>query len=328
LWRTPADDALLAKVAACPNITHDDLMVLVRQMLADERAVTGLQAFFTWWLTLDRIATLTPDAALFPNVTPQLLQSMADEPRLFGTDLVRGTDPSLPSLLASSSSFVDGRLAALYGLPGIDPGAPFQKVSFNSASLRAGVLTMPGILAQGASGTQSAPFRRAVFVRERLLCQAIPPPPPGHDLPPIPAPGQTQRQALEMNVGTRGTVCGSCHIFLTVGFAFENFDPLGRLRGIDNGGIIDASGTIDVGGRTIRYSGPVDLALQLSVTPETSECFARHWLAFALNLPQVGMLDSRRGDLLLPALLAFRNAGLDIRELIAAVASTAPFLAR
>jgi hypothetical protein len=315
-------------VAACPDITHDDLLVLVRQMLADDRAVAGLQAFFTWWLSLDKIASVTPDAQLFPGVTPELLQSMADEPRRFGTDVVRGTDPSLPSLLASSTSFVDGRLAPLYGLAGVDPGAPFQKVLFNTASLRAGVLTMPGILAQCATPTQTAPSRRAVFVRQRLLCLAIPPPPPGLGGAPNPTPGQTQRQSLEMNLASGGPACTACHNFLTVGFAFENFDVLGRLRGIDNGGIIDASGTTNLNATTIRYNGPVDLVLQLSAAPETSDCFARHWLAFALNLTDVGMLDAQQTGGLAPAIQTFQSSGLDIRGLIAMVASTAPFLAR
>jgi hypothetical protein len=187
---------------------------------------------------------------------------------------------------------------------------------------------MPGILAQGATPTQTAPSRRAVFVRQCLLCQAIPPPPPGIGGVPNPTPGQTQRQLLEMNLASGGPSCAACHDLLTVGFAFENFDAMGRLRGFDNGGIIDASGTIRLNTTTIRYNGPVDLVLQLSAAPETSDCFARQWLAFALNLADVGMLDGQQTNSLAPAIPTFQRTGLDIRGLIAMVASTAPFLAR
>ena len=74
---------------------------------------------------------------------------------------------------------------------------------------------------------------KGVFVRKNILCDAIPPPPPGANAkPPDLQPGMTTRETVEELTQMQGTVCAGCHAALinALGFATENFDALGRYR--------------------------------------------------------------------------------------------------
>jgi hypothetical protein len=56
----------------------------------------------------------------------------------------------------------------------------------------AGILTQGAFLAAHSSSNETSPVRRGKFVRERLLCGEVAPPPPGVDVtPPESTPGQT-----------------------------------------------------------------------------------------------------------------------------------------
>jgi hypothetical protein len=74
---------------------------------------------------------------------------------------------------------------------------------------------------------------KGVFIRKNILCDAIPPPPPGANAkPPELQPGMTTRETVEELTQMQGTVCAGCHLALinSLGFATENFDALGRYR--------------------------------------------------------------------------------------------------
>ena len=55
----------------------------------------------------------------------------------------------------------------------------FEMVKFPADSQRAGILGQGTFLASTAGPTETSPTARGIFIRERLLCQHVPPPPPG-----------------------------------------------------------------------------------------------------------------------------------------------------
>ena len=97
-----------------------------------------------------------------------------------------------------------------------------------------------------SQANRTSPVTRGKWILENLL-GAPPPAPPAN----VPGLEQTQvegtlRQRMEQH--RKNPVCASCHNMMDpLGFALENFDPLGRWRQEDNGHPVDASGTMPDG---------------------------------------------------------------------------------
>jgi hypothetical protein len=98
------------------------------------------------------------------------------------------------------------------------------------------VLTQIGFLASNAGAFENDPIHRGVFMNLQLLCTGLPPPP--NVVPPLPPPieGETLRERIDAHTG-KGTCGEGCHGYLInpIGFAFENYDPLGEWQTMDAG---------------------------------------------------------------------------------------------
>src|SRR5204862_3174910 len=87
-------------------------------------------------------------------------------------------DLSLTNFIACDFTFLNGRLAKHYGVPGVD-GHAMRKVALPPGSHRGGVLTMAAVLKVTANGTNTSPVTRGAWVLDRIL-GTPPPPPPGN----------------------------------------------------------------------------------------------------------------------------------------------------
>ena len=96
-----------------------------------------------------------------------------------------------------------------------------------------------------AKSDESAPIHRGAFVRRKLLCGRLPPPPPGLATPlPAVSPGVSKRQRITEH--TAGAACVWCHdTFNPLGFALERFDISGLYHEVDQGLPIDTHVTFD-----------------------------------------------------------------------------------
>src|SRR5690606_23424651 len=113
---------------------------------------------------------------------------------------------------------------------------------------------------------------RGKYLRERVLCQVIPPPPGdvNTDLGEDSEEAQTVREKLEQH--QKDPTCAGCHSILDPpGFLFEHFDSIGSYRTLDNGYPIDASGDLD--GKPL--SGARDLAAALETDPRVGRCIVQ-----------------------------------------------------
>ena len=157
----------------------------------------------------------------------------------------------LASLFQSELSFAKSpELSRLYGVPAWDGSA--EPPAF-PAGQRPGLLTRALFLSTGSPNTR--PIMKGVFIRKNILCDAIPPPPPGANAkPPELQPGMTTRETVEELTQMPGTVCAGCHLALinSLGFATENFDALGRYRTEQR--FFDAAGNPD-GSKPVTTSG-------------------------------------------------------------------------
>jgi hypothetical protein len=152
-------------------------------------------------------------------------------------------------LLSANYTYVNERLAKHYGIPNIH-GPEFHRVSFPPGSPRGGLLGQGSLLTITSYANRTSPVNRGKWVLENLL--AAPPPPPPPNVPALKTEANTTGKPLTMRdamVQHRANpICASCHARMDpIGFAMENFDPVGRWRDSDAGGPIDASGVFPDG---------------------------------------------------------------------------------
>jgi hypothetical protein len=173
-----------------------------------------------------------------------------------------------------------------------------------------------------ASSEQTSPILRGKFVRERLLCQAIPPPPPGVAITPPKVDPKVPTKKRFARHRTDPT-CSTCHEKMDpLGFGFEHYDALGAWRSSDGAFPVDAgglvSGTSDADG---PFDGAVELGVRLASSDQVRRCVATQWFRAALGrgdrAEDAASLDS--------AYQAFARAGFDVRELIVAIATSDAF---
>ena len=146
----------------------------------------------------------------------------------FFQTLLRENRP-VHALIHSDFVTVDSIAARFYGLPGVT-GDAFRKVKLPAGSVRGGLLGQSAILTLTGTGDRTSPVERGAYVLRKIL-----------DRPPPPAPANVP-MLDEKEVGTRSiretlnlhmdkAQCSSCHQRIDpLGFALENFDPVGLWR--------------------------------------------------------------------------------------------------
>ena len=107
-----------------------------------------------------------------PGFTQEIADLTLEETRSTIDEITWRGAGDFQSLLTSPVSFLNGPLAAFYGVPGVT-GDGFTKVSLDPAR-RAGLLTQPSVLARSSNGTSSSPSNRGSWSRSRLLCDQTP----------------------------------------------------------------------------------------------------------------------------------------------------------
>ena len=263
LWSSIPDEALLA--AAVRGELADPALLerQVRRMLRDPRARALVENFAGQWLLLRNIPSVTPDPNLFPTFDENLRAAFRRETELFVASILRD-DRSLVDLIAADHTFVDERLAAHYGIPGVY-GSRFRKVTLDER--RGGLLGHGGLLTVTSYPNRTSPVLRGKWVLENLL--GAPPPPPPPDVPSFPERGgagepATVRELLEMH--RRNPACAGCHAPMDpLGFALEQFDAIGRWRTAEAGAPIDAAGVLPTGA---AFDGLAGLRRMLVADPE------------------------------------------------------------
>jgi hypothetical protein len=281
-----------------------------RALLETPRGRALVDAFMQRWLHYDEVRTLAKSDAVAPGFAA-LRGDLAEETRRFLQRIFYDTNGGVAALLTSAETVVSPALAQHYGLA---PPAtlPFGVVT-RPPSQAIGLLAQGSILARHALTDGTSPPQRGAFVRRRLLCQDLPPPPPNVGEPPTPQPGVTTRERYQQV--TSPPACAGCHRLINdVGFALESFDAAGRFRSTENGKPIDASGVIASFGTQpdARFADAVEAARLLAASPDVARCVGGTMAAFTF-----GMAEGRA--LAAPA---------DTQALVAGQASLRDFFAR
>jgi hypothetical protein len=268
LWASVPDDVLLDAAAQDSLSTAAGATAQAQRMLADPRAHRSVAAFVDQLYDAFDLGQAVKDTTMFPAYTPTLQAAMMTELELRVDDMVFTQKGDYLSLLESTSTFANKELATFYGVPFTATDNGFHKIDLPAATPRVGILGSAGLLAGHGHEQLTSPTHRGKFVREMLLCETIPPPPPG--TPPLPqtAPaGSTVRQV--MTTHRSAAQCAACHALMDpIGFAMENFDTTGQYRTMDNGQMIDASGQLD----NVQFNSLAQLGKAVRENAVTGPC--------------------------------------------------------
>jgi hypothetical protein len=280
LWGSNPDAELLDRADAGELSTPQDVRVEAERMLADARSLGGLTDFVDQWLRLEKLND--PDAR--PDLEAlgaDTLAAMRAEPvQLLSLMLERQGD--VGTLLTTNETVLSPLVAEIYGA---DVTSSTDATSQLDPARRAGVLSLPGVMAALSHAEGSSPTMRGFAVLSNFLCAPPPPPPPGVDvtLPDV-GPDATTRERLEAHFSD--PTCASCHKPMDgIGFAFESIDWLGRSRDEENGLPIDDESTFPLDGSEVTVDGVAELASALAESPGVGSCIARQWTSYGAGTP-------------------------------------------
>jgi hypothetical protein len=300
LWSSLPDDELLSLAEQNKLKDPGILEQQVRRMLADSRSSALVENFAGQWLELRKLRTATPDPNLFPDFDENLRQAFLKETELFLESQMRA-DLGIADALAANYTFVNERLARHYGIPNVY-GNRFRRVTL-SGDQRGGLLSQGSVLMATSYPNRTSPVLRGKWLLDNIL--GMPPPPPPPDVPALKESGangkpSSVRERLEDH--RKNPTCAVCHVRMDpLGFAMENFDAIGRWRGVSDGVPVDASANLPDG---TRFQGVAGLRkLLLTQREQFADVFTEKLLTYALgrgvdyyDLPAVRKIKRESAD--------------------------------
>ena len=320
LLNSTPDAALLDAADAGRLTTADDIRTQAERLFATPRGRASVGNFASELFHVDIVFSKAKDATLFPTYTPGLQAAMAHEvPSMFEA-LVFDQKSSAMNLFTTTRTFVNSDLAALYGLPTTGLTATsWTPVTLPDTGARAGILGTSAIATQYASQKEGSPTLRGKFIREVILCQEIPPPPPNvNTMLADPPPGVTYTKRERLALHRAMAVCASCHNRMDpLGLTLENFDAMGGYRTTDQGKAIDVTGDLD----GTAYQGPRELGQLLSKSNDAAKCMVTSLYRYATGHGDQESEQPLIGDLF----THFQSSGYKLRDLILDVVASDGF---
>jgi hypothetical protein len=187
---------------------------------------------------------------------------------------------------------------------------------------RAGLLATAGMLAMTSNPRESSVVHRGLLVREAILCDDIPEPPPNvPSLEPMPGEDPANLQSRH----SRDPACAGCHVRIDpIGYGLETYDALGALRTDRTEEAMRAMPRYIDGIEGSEFYGGAELGALVRELPATRACVVRQLFRYSMGRSAAGEVEGRTCS---EAALAgaFERAGDDIRELVIAIVTSDEF---
>lgn len=271
LWGSVPDAALLDDAASGVLATSEGRADAARRMLTSDSSMEQLFRFHAMWLGYRAIPHDAELNAAFQLETQALLSRVLfEEPQ------------SYLALFESTETYLTEALAQHYGLPA--PDGPEGWVTYPEGSGRAGVLSHGSVLSAFSKFDDTSPTQRGIFIRTRLLCQNVPPPPPAVDVdqPPGGSEAEAECKLDRYRAHREQSGCMECHaLFDPIGEGLERFDRAGRFREHDDADencVLDGEGELPGSG---AFNGPAELASLLVADGAIQSCLTQQLLSYA-----------------------------------------------
>ncbi len=275
LWGSMPDDALFAAAADGTLDTPEGIADQARRLLADPRSDAVIGRFGSQWLGVERVLTVDKSLSLFPQVDKAMRHALLAETRQFVVDAVQMGPGGFEELMTARWGYANAASASVYGAT----AAGTDLTPIDLGPDRSGILTQGSVLFSNAHSDQTNPVKRGLFVRQTLLCHAIPEPPANAGGVPDVDPNATTRERFRQH--SDDPSCASCHQYIDgIGFGFEVFDAVGEQRDTENGEPIETGGDIAdlerIGDGTFEtFASPADLGAMLANSEAAPACVSR-----------------------------------------------------
>ncbi len=290
----PPDEQLLSDAHSGAVLAPPTLHAHRERLLATPAARSHFATFIGDWFRVNQLPSVVRSEETYPEFTPEIRAAMGEQLRRTTEGAFAGDHP-FAELLTGRATWLNPPLAAYYGVPfeATSPNsAAFEPVDL-PASYAGGLLAAGAVLTTHARPTGSSPIHRGVLVRERLLCEDLPPPPENLDTSP-PETDLTLSTRERYAEHSQNPACRGCHQRIDpIGFGFEHFDGTGRRREEDDGHPIDATGDVKGAGDAAGpFEGLGELAERLAHSAQAKRCFIRQWTTSLWGLPEEPSLHS------------------------------------
>ena len=220
------------------------------------------------------------------ELNAELRQAMERETEMFFSSILH-EDRSVTELIDSDYTFLNQKLATVYGLTNLDvTGTEMRRVTLPPGSARGGVLTHGSVLVITSNPDRTSPVKRGLFVLDNVL--GVPPAPPPPNIPALEVAEKDVtdhepllRESLELHRNT--PLCASCHMRMDpIGLAFENFNALGMWREQERNQPIETGGKL-VTGETFNTVGQLKHILVTEHRQDFYRCLTGKMLTYALG---------------------------------------------
>ncbi len=318
LWDSVPDATLLKAAAAGQLKDAAQVRLQAQRMMKDPRAKSKMRDFLHHWLHVEEGAEIAKDQKEYPGFDQGVVMDLRTSLDLFAESIVWSEASDYRQLLLSDTILMNERLAKFYGQK-VEAGGGFQPVKMD-ADQRGGVLTHPFVLATFSYTKSSSPIHRGVFVTRNILGLMLKPPPMAiafmddkFD------PSFTMRE--KVTELTSKPACMSCHVTINpLGFSFERFDAVGRVRSTDNKKPVDPTSDYTTSdGNVIKLTGARDVAVHAAESLSGQTGFVRNLFQEMVKQPPAAYSPELLGQLT----QKFRADNFHVRNLAVEVAVVA-----
>lgn len=297
LWGSIPDEQLLQQAIDGKLTSKTVLAAEVDRMLKDKKLKRFCDSFPAQWLQLERIISSVPERQHFPSFYflkfRNSMHMMLEPLLVFETVLIE--DRPVRQLIDSDFTYRSKRLNEAYGELKVDAKIANRRGQGDTATLgfrrvpvtdrrSGGILTTAAVMTMTSGPERTQPITRGAWMATVIFND--PPEPPPADVPPLDEKSSHDDEELtlreRLSLHRERSDCRGCHEQIDpLGFAFENFNPIGEWRKqYENGREIDVSGTLF---RRHKFTNIVEF--KDSILAEEDQfvaAFVGHLMAYAL----------------------------------------------
>ncbi len=261
LWGSIPDRTLLDLAAANQLSSPEVLSEQIDRMLKDRKLKRFCDSFPSQWLQLERIISSVPNRERFPQFYfskyRDSMHMMLEPLLIFETVLIE--NQSVTQLIDSDFTYRSDHLEDAYGSlasaeqhSGRKRKGEVTTLTFHRVPVTdrrsGGVITNAAVMTMTSGPERTQPITRGAWMASVIFNN--PPEPPPADVPPLAEKPEADEQHLTLRerlaLHRKRADCRGCHEQIDpLGFALENYDPVGSWRTeYDNGRTVDVSGTL------------------------------------------------------------------------------------
>lgn len=297
LWSGIPDDRLLDLASKGKLSDPQVLAAEVDRMLNDRRIKNFCDSFALQWLQLDRVVSAVPDNKRFREyyyaginqMVYKVGMHMMLEPLLVFETVFVENRPIL-QLVDSDFTYRSNMLDRWYAGNKRRGRAQVVALRFVRTPLKSrrwgGVITSAAVMTMTSSPLRTKPITRGAWLATTIFND--PPKPPPANVPELDdneaslkKAGLTLRNKLKQHVTNQQ--CAGCHRKIDpLGFALENYDPVGRWRTTYRTGL-----SVDSGGKLFnrhKFKSPIEFKDAILAEKQIfARAFAGHLLSYATS---------------------------------------------